>query len=185
MMSGDTASGDTIDMKISDSSVYGVGLGINLTDNFNLNTDFLFGITDIDATDTYEEISVSGDSNLSLWNINLDYYVFKDRLTPMVTAGFGFVNFSSNFMGFNFDETDFSYNFGVGARWDATDNLFVKALYKWTFTKLKDTDSGITFDGLMICAGLRCNQRHILKRSLTELRSPCVRRGLTHGLSLF
>ena len=155
MMSGDTASGDTIDMKISDSSVYGVGLGINLTDNFNLNTDFLFGSTDIDATDTDEEISVSGDSTLSLWNINLDYYVFKDRLTPMVTAGFGFVNFSGNYIGFNFDETDFSYNFGVGARWDATDNLFVKALYKWTFTKLKDTDSGVTFDGIMICAGLR------------------------------
>jgi len=147
MMSSDTTtiSGSSVSMEVDKTTTYGFGFGANLDDHFNLNTDFLFGSTDVKGSN-----GVTLSPTQILWDINLDYNILKNRLTPLVSAGIGFMNFSGD----DYAETDFSYNLGVGARWDATNNLFVKAMYRWTWTKLQDTDSGVMFDGPMICVGL-------------------------------
>ena len=154
MMNGDTSTffDGGISLKFDDTSLYGFGAGFNFTDNFNLNTDFLFGSTDVDISDGIDTIRVDGD--LVLWNVNLDYSILKERLTPVVSAGIGFFNSGTTNTFPNVDETDFSYNAGIGVRWDALDNLFFKAMYRWTWTELEDADDSMLFDGLSVFVGL-------------------------------
>jgi len=129
--------------KVDSTTLYGVGLGANINDHFNLNTDFLFGSQDWTAT--WEDVTVTEGYNLWLWDINLDYNVLKGRLTPLVIGGIGYLNIS----GEDVSEGHFSYNLGVGLRWDLTDNLSLKALYRWTSTsdELEDSDDKMELDG--------------------------------------
>jgi len=84
-------------------------------------------------------------------NLNLDYYVFKDRFTPLVSAGVGFIRFDGDwdntFLGF-FSETDLTYNLGVGARWDITDTIAFNAIYRNMWVKIIDADDATRFDGI-------------------------------------
>jgi opacity protein-like surface antigen len=129
--------------KVDSTTLYGLGFGGNINDHFNLNTDFLFGSQDWTAT--WEDVTVTEDYNLWLWDINLDYNVWKGRLTPLVTGGIGFLNINGGLV----SETHFSYNLGAGLRWDLTDNLSLKALYRWTSTwdALEDSDDKLELDG--------------------------------------
>jgi len=138
-----TPYGMDISAKVDSTTLYGFGFGVNINDHFNFNTDFLFGSQDWTAT--WEDITVKEDFGLWLWDINLDYNVWKDRLTPFITAGIGHLNIS----GEDVSEGHFSYNFGAGLRWDLTDNICLKALYRWTSTwdELEDSDDKLELDG--------------------------------------
>jgi len=143
-MGGGETSGLGVTVDFDDATVYGFGIGYNLDNHFNLNTDFLFGSTDFTATGF--GATIEGDVDLWLWNVNLDYNFFEDRLTPVVTGGIGLFGLSSE----DSSESNFSYNLGFGGRWDISDNFAVKALYKFTWTALKDSDSNTRFDGVMV-----------------------------------
>jgi len=143
-MGGGESSGLGITAGFDDATVYGFGVGYNLDDHLNLNTDFLFGSTDYIATGY--GVTIEGDADLYLWNVNLDYNILEDRLTPVVTGGIGLFGLS----GADFEESNFSYNLGFGGRWDISDNFAVKALYKFTWTNLEDSDSKTRFDGVMV-----------------------------------
>ena len=155
LMGGDEASDSGVTVEIEDPTVYGFGIGYNLSDHLNLNTDLLFGSADICAgMDVYgQTVQVEGDTNLFLWNVNLDYNILKGRFTPVATGGIGFVNFNGDFGGFEFSETNFSYNLGAGLRWDATDSLFLKAMYKWTWTEMQDIGD-LLFTGATLSVGI-------------------------------
>lgn len=137
--------------KFDNSAVYGFGLGFNLNDNFNLNTDFLFGTSDADISTFFGPATV--DTDLALWNVNLDYIILKERLSPFISGGIGVFNTHADVYFDSIDETDFSYNYGVGIRWEATDNLFIKAKYRWTFIDFDDSDDNMRFEGLSISVG--------------------------------
>jgi opacity protein-like surface antigen len=161
MLDGDSTSFDLegIDNKfeLKDTTLYGFGIGYSANDYINVNTTFLFGSTDIDAS--AEDISIEGDTDIFLWNLNFDYNILKQRFTPVLSAGIGAFHTRGELEvpGFEFDakETDFTYNFGAGFRWDAENDFFVKAIYRWNWTKLEEAESTMLLDGISISAGFR------------------------------
>ncbi len=152
-MNGDTitpyAFGSAV--KFDNSSLYGLGFGFNFTDNFNLNTDFLFGTSDAEINTFWGPATV--DTELTLWNVNLDYNILKERLSPFISGGIGLFNTHADVWFDSIDDTDFSYNIGAGIRWDATDNLFIKAKYRWTYIEFDHSDDTPRFEGLSISIG--------------------------------
>ena len=132
-----TIFGTPVEAGIDDATAYGFGLGYNIDDHWNVNTDFLFS-----SLDAYIKIgpSKSTDSgDMFLWDVNLDYNVFEDRLTPFVSGGIGLALIEST--------SEFAFNLGAGARWDITDNIFLKAMYRMTW--IDEWDS----DGVMVGVG--------------------------------
>jgi opacity protein-like surface antigen len=156
-------SGDTIDYSFPDrlpvrfdldsTTLYGFGYGYNFTDHWNLNTDLLFGTADTDvqtiSRSSYVTVETK-DMDYVLWDVNLDYNFLKGRLTPLVTGGIGLVNFSivtSSNAG-EVHESDFSCNLGAGVRWDVRDNIFMKLMYRTTWTEADNADNNQRFDGV-------------------------------------
>lgn len=138
--------------ELDDSTVFGFGIGFNVTDHWNLNTDLLFGSADYArvARRPGSSTTITGDADLFLWDVNVDYNILTGQITPLVTAGIGFVSLDSDNL---FDETNFSYNLGAGGRWDITNNIFVKAIYRITWTELDDAEDNIDFDGISLSVG--------------------------------
>jgi opacity protein-like surface antigen len=138
-------------LEMEDTTFYAFGYGANLDDHFNLNFDAAFWTNfDFKLKSGGTVVNHSDVDSMSM-NLNLDYNIFKDRLTPVVSAGIGFIRFDGNwdntFIG-NFSETDFTYNLGFGARWDITDNIGFKALYRNMWAELEDADDATKFDGV-------------------------------------
>jgi len=116
---------------IDDGYVYGVGIGYNINDHINLNTDFAFG-----SQDVFDEDETVGDLDAFLWNVNVDYNILAEPLTPLVSGGIGFATYSGD----GATGTDFTYNLGAGGRWDISDNVFIKATYRMTWFEDFDQD---------------------------------------------
>ena len=150
-MSGDTTTGCGIEMEVDDTTVGGFGIGYNFLDHLNLNMDMFFGSTDLIGKGYGATVKV--DTDLIGMDVNLDYNILKSRFTPMITAGIGFINFDGDVGGYDFNETDFSYNLGAGFRWDITDHFLVKGIYRATWTELEDTDDSIILDGISLSIG--------------------------------
>ena len=154
-MSGDTTTSLGIEIEVDDTTVGGLGMGYNFNDYLNLNWDMFFGSTDL-AAKSYG-VSLKGDTDLFGMDVNLDYNILKSRFTPIVTGGIGFIRFDGTWEGeyssVSFDETDFSYNLGAGFRWNITDHLLVKGVYRFTWTELEDTDDSILLDGVTLSIG--------------------------------
>ena len=141
----------TID--IESTTVYGVGYGYNLTDHWNLNTDLLFGSADADVQIAGIYTVETEDMDYILWDINIDYNIFKSRFTPLVTGGISLMDFGIDTTATGVGkvhETNFSYNLGAGVRWDVMDNLLLKVIYRSTWTEIKDGDNDQRFDGVSV-----------------------------------
>jgi len=150
-MGDDSTTGLGIELEVDDTIVGGLGIGYNFHDHLNLNMDMFFGSTDLIAKGYGE--TVKADTDLFGMDFNLDYNILKSRFTPMITGGIGFINFSGDVGGYDFKETDFSYNLGVGFRWDITDHFLCKGIYRFTWTELEDTDDSILLDGISLSIG--------------------------------
>lgn len=155
-MGGDTARGEQgVTVELDDTVAGGFGGGYNFSDYLNLNSTLWFSSADYKESESgtipggWYSLEVTGDASLFGWDVNLDYNILKSRLTPMATVGIGLINVSPS--GFQ-SETEFSYNLGAGLRWDATDHLLVKVLYKPTWTDLEHT-STFQFDGVSVSIG--------------------------------
>jgi opacity protein-like surface antigen len=148
MLGGDTvpADGGAVDVEIESAPLYGAGMGVNVGNHFNLNTEFLAGRTDLVGTMP----GVPGvESRLGLttwlWNANLDYNILDGRLTPLVTGGLGVVNFHNHAE--HRDESHLSFNLGAGARWDITDHIALRVLYRWLWMdELENVDDPFQFN---------------------------------------
>jgi opacity protein-like surface antigen len=141
------------ELEMEDTTFYGFGAGQNLDDHFNLNFDAAF-FTNFDfKLITGGTVIDHSDVDSMSMNLNLDYNIFKDRLTPLVSAGVGFIRFDGdwdNTLFSNFSETDLTYNLGVGARWDIMDNIGFKAIYRSMWVDMKDADDTTRFDGISL-----------------------------------
>ena len=149
MLGGDTTSffGGDLEMDIDSTSAFGAGMGINWDDHFNINTEFLVGRLDATGTSPLAPgVTAELDVDAWIWNVNLDYNILKSRLTPLVTGGVGLMVLNNH--GANINETDFSYNLGVGGRWDITDGIALRVIYRSTWAKLEDADDPSRFAGV-------------------------------------
>lgn len=103
------------------------------------------------------------DHELSSYNgqLNLTYHFFEGKFTPFVQAGLGWSEIDSNvtdglpssgcwwdpFWGYycntywdTYDASEFSYNVGVGLRYDLPNNVFLKATYSNLWMDLGSDD---------------------------------------------
>jgi len=149
-MNGDTTTGLGLQLGVDDAVVGGFGIGFNFQEYLNMNMDMFFGNTDLIASGygfTFIE-----DSDVFGMDFNLDCNFLNSRFSPLISGGIGFINFHDD-MGYDFNETDLSYNLGAGFRFDVTDNFLVKGIYKFTWTELEDTDNPIMLDGVNLSIG--------------------------------
>lgn len=130
--------------------VFGIGYGYNFNDHWNINADLLLGSADTDVK--IVDVTVeTPEMDYVLFDINLDYNIWKSRFTPLVTAGIGLMDFGIDTTATGVGEvheTNFSYNFGAGFRWDVEDNLLLKVIYRSTWTQLKDAGADVRYDGI-------------------------------------
>ena len=154
-LDGDEVSADDFEgvrIEVDDTITIGLGVGFNFNNYLNLNTNLFYGSPDIDGKLRGHKI-VSDDVNMFGWDVNLDYNILKSRFTPMVTGGIGLFYFDGDVEGNDFDEVTFSYNLGAGFRWDVTNHILIKALYRATWTEIEDTDSHLRLDGINLIIG--------------------------------
>lgn len=142
--------GISFDIKVDDTFVCGFGMGHNFNNHLNLNGDIWCGSPDIGSVIFGTPLKAGSD--LIGMDFKLDYYILKNRFIPVVTGGIGFIYYDGDFgfSGSDFSETEFSYNFGAGVRWDIGDNFLVKALYKFTWTELEVTDDTLRLGGVSL-----------------------------------
>ena len=135
---------------VDSTTVYGIGYGYNLTDHWNINTNLLFGSADTDVK-IVDVTAETADMDYVLWDINVDYNIWKSRFTPLITGGIGIVDFSIDTTATGVgkvDESNFSANLGAGIRWDVKDNLLLKVIYRSTWTELDDADDNLQYDSV-------------------------------------
>ena len=147
-MGGDKTYGSGVMMEIGSTSAIGIGYGSNFSNHLNLNMDMWLGSTNV--TGKALGVTVKGNTTLLGWDANLDINILQSRFTPIVSGGVGFISFSGDVVGFPFSETDLSYNYGGGFRWDVTDNFLLKTIYRTTRTTLKETDKALMLSGAAI-----------------------------------
>lgn len=151
-MSGDTATGLGINITLDDTVVGGLGLGHNFSDHLSVNSSLYFGSMDITAGAF--GMAAEGDTSLVSLNINIEYNISKNNLTPLFTGGAGFIKFDGEYdNGPEIKETDLSYNLGAGLRWDIANKFLLKTIYKVTWVKLEDADESMLFNGVNFSAG--------------------------------
>jgi opacity protein-like surface antigen len=135
--------------KIEDTELFGGGLGFNLNDHLNINGDLTVGRTEVVLSPPgFPDIHYFT-QGVTLWlgNINLDYNILKNRLTPLVTGGIGFAKWRNHEEGVG--ETHVSYNVGAGVRWDFCDSLALRVIYRATWTELEYADDTLQFNGVV------------------------------------
>ena len=151
--SDDAADDSGVTLEFDSSVSGGFGVGVNFTDNINLNLDLIAGVVDFEGA--ANGFFAEGDAAMLSMFLNLDYNVLPSRLTPVVTAGVGITHFSGDVADtVDISETDFSYAVGGGARWDITDSLFMKFLYRSVWTELDGFSDAHRFDTFNIYFGL-------------------------------
>jgi len=138
-------------LEMDSTYIYGFGFGYNFSDHWNLNTDMLFGSADTDVKIATDKVETS-DMDYILWDINVDYNIWKSRFTPLVTGGMGLVDIcvDTTTSAGDVHESNFSYNLGAGVRWDVRDNLLLKVIYRSTWTNVHNADNNQRFDGFSV-----------------------------------
>ena len=147
---------DDFGWELDSTTLYGAGIGFNATDHWNVNMDLLFG--SMDGEFVIPGVVVpphSTEADIFLWDLNVDYNILADRLTPLVTAGIGFANMDVDVTmpgvySASASESNFSYNVGVGGRWDITDNILIKLVYRITWTEIEDSNDKQDFSGVAL-----------------------------------
>lgn len=150
-----TALDGSVSLNLDSTFGGGFGVAYDIIDNLALNTELLFASLDMDAD--AGGTGVDSSSWLFGWNIGLDYNILKTRLTPVISASGGVLIFGGDWgsTSSSFAETDFTYGFGGGLRWDVTDHFHLKAIYKINWVNLQDSDDSTMFHTISIALGYR------------------------------
>ena len=147
---GDTAtfSSTGLSLKLDDTLTGGAGFGYHFLDHLSIDVDLFGGSARFRGRDGFGSPSTTSDATLFGGNVNLNYNILKRRLTPVISGGLGFINFS----GGGFGETDPSANVGGGLRWDITDRFFIKVMggVTWTETQAGSGWNLFTAEGAIL-----------------------------------
>jgi outer membrane assembly lipoprotein YfiO len=143
----------------------GLGFGYNFTDKFALHLDGSWGTSDYQATIATTDAdgnptgstTASGTLDTATVALNLSYYVLDGPLTPFLLGGIGWTFVDSNipsgppqgvcwydpWYGYvctsyqnTYTKSYFSYNLGVGARWDVMSGFFLRGSVVWQWVDL-------------------------------------------------
>jgi opacity protein-like surface antigen len=162
-----------------DSTVgWGVSFAWNWTDKWNLSYRLVATSPDYTALIVPEDTIIAPTliehemSNYS-HQLNVTYNFSRNAFTPFVAAGIGWSMIDSNvpsappqtgcwwdpWWGYicitnwkTYDASEFTYNLGVGVRWDINDAIFTKATYTRGFLNVKN--GSIDFDMAILELGL-------------------------------
>ena len=139
-----------VKMKMDDTGLGGFGVAYHFNDFVSVHGDFMFGGATFSGDVPLEAggtTHISQDAFLQTGRFNVDYNMINRRLTPFITAGFGYQYLETElqhappvtdcwwdpFWGWicysghqHAYQTDFTWNAGGGLRWNITDNLFIK-----------------------------------------------------------
>ncbi len=166
------------ELKIDSKAGWGIGIGWNWTAKWNLAYKLTVTKPGYSATIVPEdpaETPQTIDHNMSKYSHQFNVtYNFRDRaFTPFVQAGAGMTTLDSNILsrppavgcwwdpwwGYicvadwkTFKTTKFSYNLGLGLRWDINNAVFTRASYNKEFVSLKS--GSLSFDTMMLELGL-------------------------------
>lgn len=149
MLDGDSSTFRGYDVGVDDAELYGFGFAYNFSEHITLNADLAFSSSDMFIEGDGDSAIL--DADISSIDLNIDYNIFANRLTPYISGGVGMIRFSALYG--MAEESDFSYNYGAGIRWDISSSIFVKAGYKALNFKMKETDSSMQMDGFGFVLG--------------------------------
>ena len=153
-ISGDKTTTDQgVEVEFKGTNTFGVGVGYSIIDLINLNGTILWGNSDLTTDASDSDFQRSGDSDLYFMDFNVDVNFMKRRFTPVLSAGIGRASFIGYALGADLEESNLSWNFGGGIRWDPLDHLLIKALYRATWTELENSEDGLLFSGLALSVG--------------------------------
>lgn len=168
--------GSTIDI---DSSLgFGLGVGWNWTEKLNLSWRFSVNKPDYSATIVPEDpdqppININYKMDRLASQFDLTYNFFSGPLTPFVQAGIGWTKLDSNipdeppsfdcwwdpWWGYicfeewsTYKTSKFTYNLGLGLRWDINRAFFMRGTYNKEFISLENGTK--SFDTLVLEGGV-------------------------------
>jgi opacity protein-like surface antigen len=108
-------------------------------------------------------------ANMLFWSIYLDadLNILPYRVTPLLTGGVGVARFDGSWdSGDSFSERgDLTYRIGAGARWNVTDWVLLKAVYRTTWTDLKSVAHQQRSNGFTVGIGITFPTRGVRKRA--------------------
>ena len=112
----------------------GLGLGYNLTDHLNINTDVVFSRVKLaDSTATFRT-----DANHIAAHVNLDAYLLQGPIAPFLTGGLGVDDYDGS-KG-TISRAALSYKVGAGLRWDINSTFFAKAMYRTAWADIQNSE---------------------------------------------
>ena len=137
---------------------FGMGFGYNFTNKFAMHADWSWASSNYQAKigtstgGTLGTTTASGTLDSSTFALNLSYYFLDGPLTPFVLGGIGWTWVDSNipsgpptgtcwydpWYGYvcnsyqnTYAKDYFSYNLGLGGRWDVTPGFFLRGSVGW------------------------------------------------------
>ncbi len=177
-MSGEWAKHSDVTLKFDSVNLWGFGGGYNPNEMVGFDFDLLFGNGYIEATGpagTGAGNSVTLTQGISYFNgrLNANFYPVEGRFTPLLTGGIGFTNTVTKvpgappiytcggyyywYCGYSYpsiNNTAFTYNAGVGLRYDPPNsNFFLKLVYSWGWVDTNATKSTPHSEGAYVTLG--------------------------------
>jgi opacity protein-like surface antigen len=136
----------------------GVGVGYNLNQFWNVNFELMAAAPDFTATSPAFSGTIRDSVYQGSGKLNLDFHLLPGRITPLVSAGIGFVTLTVNdpdsgvvcypdywwgYVCYESSQTEaaFTWNVGAGLRADLGSNFFVKAVAGVEWWLLGDADN--------------------------------------------
>jgi OOP family OmpA-OmpF porin len=145
-----TESGVQFDSDDMDDSVsFGVRAGYNFTPVFGIEGSLGY-VPDTDftgtATDGVNTVNYDVGSDQLHFHLNAVCHFWPEKeLVPYLTAGIGGVRFDGDVTALgvseDYDETDFAWNFGGGAKWALTERVAVRVDVRDIITSMEDLDT--------------------------------------------
>jgi opacity protein-like surface antigen len=170
------ANGESLEV---DSAIgWGFLLGWNWTEHVNLSYKFMMTKPKYEATLIPDDllnspVTVDYKMEKTSHQVNATYNILSGAFTPFVSGGIGYTKLNSNipnghgqsacwwdpWYGYicatdweTYKTSEFTYNVGVGVRWDFSDFMFTKAAYSREFLSI---DKGsLDFDYMAVELGL-------------------------------
>lgn len=147
-------------MKTSKADIYGVGFTLDWNDNLGFSMNMIGGSMDINASGNYAAHPEWGSSYSSkgasvfLWDWLAEYNFMRTRFTPMAVGGLTLGSLSGKLAeGRSFSESHISVVAGLGARWDITDCLMLKGLYRAEFMPVAESGGSFVLHGPSVVLG--------------------------------
>ena len=141
--------------EIDDHFAGGFGIGYNFTEHWHYNFEIFFGGSEMDLVAGGVESEL--DIRTISFNVNVEYNLFDTRFTPLVSAGVGFFDTETDdkIGAFKLGENRVWYGVGAGARWDVSNKMFLKAVYRLRWTDLDRSDDFFDLQTINLYVGFK------------------------------